>query len=75
MPAGNQSKVLETARAAAKKFDSRARNKAADADQLISLFHFGFTLDELLDDRLAELKQRTGLRSAANRGGTGRARE
>ncbi len=51
--------VLEAARAAAKKVDARSRGKAADADQLISLFHFGFTLDEQLDDRLAELKQRT----------------
>lgn len=50
--------VLEAARAAAKAVDARVRGKAADADQLISLYHFGFALDEALDDRLAELKTR-----------------
>jgi hypothetical protein len=49
--------VLEAARAAARKIDAEARNEAADADQLISLFRLGFELDEQLDDRLAELKR------------------
>lgn len=59
LPNTYQWAVLEAARAAAKKVDARSRKRESDADQLISLFHFGFALDELLDDRLAELKQRT----------------
>jgi len=49
--------VLEAARAAARTVDAEARAHAADGDQLVSLFHFGFTLDEQLDDRLAEHKR------------------
>lgn len=49
--------VLEAARTAARIADAEARSHAADGDQLISLFHFGFELDEQLDDRLAELKR------------------
>jgi len=49
--------VLEAARVAARIADAEARSHAADGDQLISLFHFGFELDEQLDDRLAELKR------------------
>jgi hypothetical protein len=49
--------VLEAARVAARITDAEARSHAADGDQLISLFHFGFELDEQLDDRLAELKR------------------
>jgi hypothetical protein len=37
--------------------DAEARAHAADGDQLITLFHFGFTLDEQLDDRLADHKR------------------
>jgi hypothetical protein len=49
--------VLEAARIAARIVDGEARSHAADGDRLISLFHFGFELDEQLDDRLAELKR------------------
>jgi hypothetical protein len=49
--------VLEAARVAARIADAEARSHAADGDQLISLFHFDFELDEQLDDRLAELKR------------------
>jgi hypothetical protein len=49
--------VLEAARAAARKTDAEARAQAADRDHLRSLYHFGFELDEQLDDRLAELKR------------------
>ena len=49
--------VLEAARVAARTTDAEARSHAAAGDQLISLFHFGFELDEQLDDRLAELKR------------------
>jgi hypothetical protein len=51
--------VLEAARAAARSVDAEARSHAADGDQLLSLFHFGFVVDEQLDDRLAELKRST----------------
>jgi hypothetical protein len=49
--------VLEAARTAARITDAESRSHAADGDQLVSLFHFGFELDEQLDDRLAELKR------------------
>ncbi len=49
--------VLDAARLAAKRVDARSRERTADADQLVSLFRFGFALDEHLDDRLAELKR------------------
>ena len=52
--------VLEAARAAARKVDAEARARAADADQLVSLFRLGFELDEQVDDRLAELKRGAG---------------
>lgn len=51
--------VLEAARTAARSVDAAARSHAADGDQLCSLFHFGFAVDEQLDDRLAELKRST----------------
>lgn len=51
--------VLEAVREAAKRVDARNREATADADQLVSLFRLGFTLDEQLDDRLRALK-RTG---------------
>ena len=51
--------VVEAARAAARKVDFEARARAADADHLVSLFHLGFELDELINDRLVELKRST----------------
>jgi hypothetical protein len=51
--------VLEAARIAACSVDAAARVHAADGDQLCSLFHFGFAVDEQLDDRLGELKRST----------------
>jgi hypothetical protein len=44
--------VLEAARLAAKRVDVRSRERTADADQLVSLFRFGFALDEHLDERV-----------------------
>jgi hypothetical protein len=49
--------VLDATRLAAKRVDARSRERTADADQLVSLFRFGFSLDEHLDDRLVELKR------------------
>ena len=51
--------VLEAARVAARSVDADARSHAADGDHLLSLFHFGFVVDEQLDDRLSELKRST----------------
>jgi hypothetical protein len=49
--------VLESARAAAKRVDERARNRAEDPDNLLTLYRLGFEVDEQLDERLLELKQ------------------
>ena len=49
--------VLEAARVAAGAADAEMRSHAADHDRLVSLFHFGFAIDEQLEDRLAELKR------------------
>lgn len=51
--------VLEAARVAARSVDADARSHAADGDQLLSLFHLGFVIDEQLDDRFSELKRST----------------
>ena len=49
--------VLESARAAAKRVDDRARNRADDPDHLLTLYRLGFDADEQLGERLLELKQ------------------
>lgn len=49
--------VLEAAREAARRHDAERRQRAADEDQLVSLFRLGFALDERLDDRLLALKR------------------
>jgi hypothetical protein len=49
--------TLEAAREAARRVDEHARSKAADPDRLVSLFRFGFAIDEQLQDRIAEHKR------------------
>lgn len=49
--------VLEAARESARRHDAERRQRAADPDQLVTLFRFGFALDERLDDRLLFLKR------------------
>ena len=49
--------ALETCRAAAMKIDEAARRASDDADHLVSLYRFGFEVDERLNERLLELKQ------------------
>lgn len=49
--------TLEAAREAALRHDAEVRNRDADHDRLLTLFHFGFELDERLAERLAELKR------------------
>ena len=48
---------LELAREAAKRVDAAAREKLATPDDWVSLYHFGFQLDEALNDRLAHHKR------------------
>ena len=48
--------VYETAREAARRLDAERRSADAKPDELRSLFHLGFTVDEQLDDRLLTLK-------------------
>ena len=48
--------VLQGAREAARRHDAAMRSKAHDPDQLITLFRFGFAIDERLDERFQDLK-------------------
>jgi hypothetical protein len=48
--------VLQAVRESARRRDSELRGATASPDELITLFHFGFSVDERLDDRLAALK-------------------
>lgn len=48
---------LALARAAARRVDELARNKAAGGDALLTPFHLGFEVDEQLDDRIAYHRQ------------------
>ncbi|MCA9653655.1 MAG: BREX-6 system BrxE protein [Myxococcales bacterium] len=50
--------VLQVALEAARRVDGRSRTRDASPDQLVSLFHLGLPLDELLGDRLREHKGR-----------------
>ncbi|NMO19429.1 BREX-6 system BrxE protein [Pyxidicoccus fallax] len=47
---------LDAARRAALRVDERLRRENARADIMLTLFHFGFELDEALDERLAHHK-------------------
>jgi len=49
--------AFQVARLAACQADRTARVQHAEPDQLCSLFHWGFTVDEQLEDRLRELKR------------------
>lgn len=48
---------LELAREAALRTDRRARQSLSSADQTLTLFHFGFELDEAIQDRLEHHKR------------------
>jgi len=48
--------ALQTAREAARRRDAELRARASDPDQVISLFHLGFSLDERVEERLMEHK-------------------
>jgi hypothetical protein len=49
--------ALESVREAARRADQVARARAANPDELISLFHLGYDHDEQLNDRLRTHKQ------------------
>lgn len=49
--------ALEVVRMVARAADDEARKTASDPDAVRSIFHLGFTVDEQLDDRLAEHKR------------------
>lgn len=51
--------TLRAVREAARRQDAEQRRAEHDADRILSLFHLGFSVDERLDERLAEL-QRAG---------------
>src|SRR5690606_31958181 len=51
---------LELARQAALRADRAARSKLAHPDQVWTLFHFGFELDEAIQDRLEHHKRHAG---------------
>ena len=49
--------LLQAVREVARQHDRKMRGEDHDADTLVSLYRLGFTLDERVDDRLAELKR------------------
>lgn len=55
LPRTGQWAALVAARRAAKVVDDGARKRSGAADTLFSLYHFGFDLDEALNDRLRTL--------------------
>jgi hypothetical protein len=57
--------AFEAAREAARRVDDEARSRDADPDRLLSLFRFGFGVDEQLHDRLLEHKRRAAPIDAA----------
>ncbi len=52
---------LELAREAARRVDEIARKRLAGGDGVWTLFHFGYDVNEQLDERLAEHKRARGL--------------
>jgi hypothetical protein len=52
--------MLQAVREAARRKDEELRGKASDPDQLVTLYRFGFELDEQIDERLL-VHKRSGL--------------
>ena len=52
--------MLQAAREAARRKDAALRAKASDPDQLLTLYRFGFELDEQIEERL-QAHKRDGL--------------
>ena len=57
--------VFQSMREAARRRDFELRGEAHDADEILSLFYFGFDIDERVDDRLADLKRRKAVPTIA----------
>lgn len=57
LPATHEWAALEATREAARMHDASMRSKTDDPDSVVSLYRFGFALDERLDERLAEHKR------------------
>lgn len=51
--------ALGSMREAARRVDAKARGQSEGGDQFITLFHFGFALDEALDERFEHHKRRS----------------
>lgn len=49
--------VLQAAREAARRHDAERRNDAGDPDDKLTLFHLGFDIDELAEERLQHHKR------------------
>lgn len=49
--------AFEVAREAARRVDEAARNKSADPDRLLSVFHLGADLDEQVQERIGDHKR------------------
>ncbi len=56
LPRTHRWAALEAARRAARLTDQKLRRAHARADDMVTLFHFGFHLDEALDERLTHHK-------------------
>lgn len=61
LPKTHRWAALQAVRTAAIRADAEARGRTADPDRVKSLFHWGFRIDEKLDERLRELKAEGGL--------------
>lgn len=57
MPRTHAWASLQAVRLAAQRYDAAARARLTDPDSVRTLFHFGFEIDEQLDERLQELKR------------------
>jgi hypothetical protein len=57
MPRTHEWVALEAVREAARRVDERTRRQSAASDRTLTLFHFGFELDEQLAERLSTHKR------------------
>lgn len=56
LPKTHKWAALEAVREAARRQTEQTRKKAANADRVRSLYHFGYEIDRQIDERLRELK-------------------
>lgn len=57
LPNTSEWAVLQAAREAARRADAELRAKDHDRDRIVSLYRFGFDLDERIEERLQDLKR------------------